>query len=84
MKIGVEDGVGRYPDRFTGEERAKAIIPDRFRHEIGSVFHLKGRGHHPSCTSSGCTGPTRLDRAVWFKRFVPTNPFETHHERAAG
>jgi 7,8-dihydropterin-6-yl-methyl-4-(beta-D-ribofuranosyl)aminobenzene 5'-phosphate synthase len=28
MKIGVEDGLGCYPDRFTADERAKAIIPD--------------------------------------------------------
>jgi 7,8-dihydropterin-6-yl-methyl-4-(beta-D-ribofuranosyl)aminobenzene 5'-phosphate synthase len=44
MKIGVEDGIGCYPDKFSEQERAKAVIPDQFRHEIAMAFNLKGRG----------------------------------------
>jgi 7,8-dihydropterin-6-yl-methyl-4-(beta-D-ribofuranosyl)aminobenzene 5'-phosphate synthase len=44
MRIGVHDGVGCYPDKFTAAERAQAVIPDQFRHEIATAFHLKGRG----------------------------------------
>jgi 7,8-dihydropterin-6-yl-methyl-4-(beta-D-ribofuranosyl)aminobenzene 5'-phosphate synthase len=44
MKIGVEAGIGCYPDQFSEEERAKAVIPDQFRHEIAIAFNLKGRG----------------------------------------
>lgn len=44
MKIGVEDGIGCFPDRFTEEERTKAMIPDQFRHEIATAFNLKRRG----------------------------------------
>jgi 7,8-dihydropterin-6-yl-methyl-4-(beta-D-ribofuranosyl)aminobenzene 5'-phosphate synthase len=44
MKIGVEQGLGCYPDKFPEDERAKGVIPDQFRHEIATAFNLKGRG----------------------------------------
>jgi 7,8-dihydropterin-6-yl-methyl-4-(beta-D-ribofuranosyl)aminobenzene 5'-phosphate synthase len=44
MKIGIEDGIGCYPDKFTQEERSKAIIPDQFQHELATAYNLKGRG----------------------------------------
>jgi 7,8-dihydropterin-6-yl-methyl-4-(beta-D-ribofuranosyl)aminobenzene 5'-phosphate synthase len=44
MKIGIEDGIGCYPDRFSQEERTKAIIPDQFQHELATAYNLKGRG----------------------------------------
>jgi 7,8-dihydropterin-6-yl-methyl-4-(beta-D-ribofuranosyl)aminobenzene 5'-phosphate synthase len=44
MKIGVENGIGCFPDRFAEEERAKVVVPDQFRHEIATSFNLKGRG----------------------------------------
>ena len=44
MKIGVDHGIGCYPDKFTEEERTKAVIPDQFRHEIATAFNLKGHG----------------------------------------
>jgi 7,8-dihydropterin-6-yl-methyl-4-(beta-D-ribofuranosyl)aminobenzene 5'-phosphate synthase len=42
-KIGLEDGIGCYPEAFSEEERAKAVIPDQFRHEIAIAFNLRGR-----------------------------------------
>jgi 7,8-dihydropterin-6-yl-methyl-4-(beta-D-ribofuranosyl)aminobenzene 5'-phosphate synthase len=44
MKIGVDDGIGCYADKLPEDERTKAIIPDEFRHEIATVFNLRGRG----------------------------------------
>jgi 7,8-dihydropterin-6-yl-methyl-4-(beta-D-ribofuranosyl)aminobenzene 5'-phosphate synthase len=44
MKIGIEDGNGCYPDRFSQEERTKASIPDQFRHEQATAYSVKGRG----------------------------------------
>jgi 7,8-dihydropterin-6-yl-methyl-4-(beta-D-ribofuranosyl)aminobenzene 5'-phosphate synthase len=66
MKIGVEDGLGCYPDRFTADERAKAIIPDQFRHEIATAFHLKGRGLVvlTSCSHRGVVNAVRQAQAV--------------------
>lgn len=44
MKIGVDQGIGCYPDKFAEDERAKGVIPDQFRHEIATAYNLKGRG----------------------------------------
>jgi 7,8-dihydropterin-6-yl-methyl-4-(beta-D-ribofuranosyl)aminobenzene 5'-phosphate synthase len=44
MKIGVENGFGCYADKLPEDERTKTVIPDQFRHEIATVFNLKGRG----------------------------------------
>ena len=66
MKIGVEDGIGCYPDQFTQDERAQAIIPDDFRHEIAVAFHLKGRGLVvlPSCSHRGVVNAIRQAQTV--------------------
>jgi 7,8-dihydropterin-6-yl-methyl-4-(beta-D-ribofuranosyl)aminobenzene 5'-phosphate synthase len=44
MKIGVDNGLGCYPDKLPEEERTKTAVPDQFRHEIATAFNLKGRG----------------------------------------
>jgi len=44
MKIGIENGIGCYPDKFSPEERSKAIIPDQFQHELATAYNVKGRG----------------------------------------
>ena len=44
MKIGIEDGIGCYPDKLPEDEQAKADIPDQFRHELATAYNLKGRG----------------------------------------
>lgn len=44
MRIGMEDGIGCYPDKFSQEERSKAIIPDQFQHELATAYNVKGRG----------------------------------------
>jgi 7,8-dihydropterin-6-yl-methyl-4-(beta-D-ribofuranosyl)aminobenzene 5'-phosphate synthase len=44
MKIGVDHGIGCYADKLPEDERAKAVVPDQFRHEIATAFNVKGRG----------------------------------------
>ncbi|WP_407119600.1 MBL fold metallo-hydrolase [Bradyrhizobium sp. LMG 9283] len=44
MKIGVDSGIGCYAEKLPEDERAKAVIPDQFRHEIATAFNLRGRG----------------------------------------
>ena len=44
MRIGVEKGVGCYPERLVEEDRRPGLIPDQFRHELATAFNLKGRG----------------------------------------
>ena len=44
MKIGVAGGGGCYAERLPENERALAVVPDQFRHEIATGFNLKGKG----------------------------------------
>ena len=44
MKIGIEDGIGCYPDKFSQEVRREAIIPDQFQHELATAYNVRGRG----------------------------------------
>lgn len=66
MKIGVEDGIGCYPDGFSEDERTKAVIPDQFRHEIAIAFNLKGRGLvvMTSCSHRGVVNAIKQAQAA--------------------
>jgi 7,8-dihydropterin-6-yl-methyl-4-(beta-D-ribofuranosyl)aminobenzene 5'-phosphate synthase len=44
MTIGVSGGLGCYPEKLPEDERQGGAIPDQFRHEIATVYNLKGRG----------------------------------------
>jgi 7,8-dihydropterin-6-yl-methyl-4-(beta-D-ribofuranosyl)aminobenzene 5'-phosphate synthase len=44
MTIGVSGGFGCYPEKLPEDERQGGTIPDQFRHEIATVYNLKGRG----------------------------------------
>jgi 7,8-dihydropterin-6-yl-methyl-4-(beta-D-ribofuranosyl)aminobenzene 5'-phosphate synthase len=44
MKIGVENGIGCYPDEMPQSDATKPIIPDQFQHELAAAYNLKGRG----------------------------------------
>ena len=44
MKIGIEDGIGCYPDKLPQEARTKAVNPDQFQHELATAYNVKGRG----------------------------------------
>jgi 7,8-dihydropterin-6-yl-methyl-4-(beta-D-ribofuranosyl)aminobenzene 5'-phosphate synthase len=44
MTIGVQDGVGCFPDKFPEEKRRARVIPDEFDHEQATCFLVKGKG----------------------------------------
>jgi 7,8-dihydropterin-6-yl-methyl-4-(beta-D-ribofuranosyl)aminobenzene 5'-phosphate synthase len=66
MTIGVENGFGCYADKLPEDERTKTVIPDQFRHEIATVFNLKGRGLIilASCSHRGVINAIKQAQAV--------------------
>lgn len=66
MKIGVDHGLGCYPDKLPEEERTKTVVPDQFRHEIATAFNLKGRGLVvlTSCSHRGVVNAIRQAQAA--------------------
>jgi 7,8-dihydropterin-6-yl-methyl-4-(beta-D-ribofuranosyl)aminobenzene 5'-phosphate synthase len=44
MKIGVANGFGCYAEYLPEDERSLTATPDQFRHEIATVYNVKGRG----------------------------------------
>jgi 7,8-dihydropterin-6-yl-methyl-4-(beta-D-ribofuranosyl)aminobenzene 5'-phosphate synthase len=45
MTVGAKGGLGCFPEAMPEDERQTgAAIPDQFRHEIATVYNLKGRG----------------------------------------
>jgi 7,8-dihydropterin-6-yl-methyl-4-(beta-D-ribofuranosyl)aminobenzene 5'-phosphate synthase len=66
MTIGVSGGLGCYPERLPEDERQGGTIPDQFRHEIATVYNLKGRGLVvlTSCSHRGVVNIVRRAQAV--------------------
>ena len=66
MKIGVEDGIGCYPDKLPEDEQTKADIPDQFRHELATAYNLKGRGLVilTACSHRGVVNTIKQAQAV--------------------
>jgi 7,8-dihydropterin-6-yl-methyl-4-(beta-D-ribofuranosyl)aminobenzene 5'-phosphate synthase len=66
MTIGVENGFGCYADKLPEDERTKTVVPDQFRHEIATVFNLKGRGLIilASCSHRGVINAIKQAQAV--------------------
>jgi 7,8-dihydropterin-6-yl-methyl-4-(beta-D-ribofuranosyl)aminobenzene 5'-phosphate synthase len=66
MKIGIADGIGCYPDKFSQEERAKAIIPDQFQHELHTAYNVKRRGLVilTSCSHRGVVNAVKQAQAA--------------------
>jgi 7,8-dihydropterin-6-yl-methyl-4-(beta-D-ribofuranosyl)aminobenzene 5'-phosphate synthase len=66
MKVGVDHGVGCYADKLPEDERTKTVVPDQFRHEIATAFHLKGRGLVvlTSCSHRGVVNAIKQAQAV--------------------
>ena len=45
MTVGVKQGLGCFPEAMPEDERQPRVaVPDQFRHEIATVYNLKGRG----------------------------------------
>ncbi|WP_041777856.1 MBL fold metallo-hydrolase [Beijerinckia indica] len=66
MHVGVTEGSGCYPDRLPESERGPGSIPDQFRHEIATSFHVKGRGLVilTSCSHRGVVNAVRQAQTV--------------------
>lgn len=66
MRIGVEHGVGCYPDRLPAGERTRTLVPDQFRHEIATIFNLRGKGLVvlTSCSHRGVVNAIRHAQAI--------------------
>jgi 7,8-dihydropterin-6-yl-methyl-4-(beta-D-ribofuranosyl)aminobenzene 5'-phosphate synthase len=66
MKLGIEDGIGCYPDKFSQEERSKAVIPDQFQHELSTAYNVKGRGLVvlTSCSHRGVVNAVKQAQAA--------------------
>lgn len=44
MHVGIQNGVGCYPEGINPEKREAALIPDDFEHEQATCFNVKDRG----------------------------------------
>jgi 7,8-dihydropterin-6-yl-methyl-4-(beta-D-ribofuranosyl)aminobenzene 5'-phosphate synthase len=66
MRIGIEDGIGCHPDKFTRDERSKAVIPDQFQHELATAYNVKGRGLVvlTSCSHRGVVNAVKQAQAA--------------------
>src|SRR6185437_2736284 len=66
MTVGVSGGFGCYPAKLPEDERQAGTIPDTFRHEIATVFNLKGRGLVvlTSCSHRGLINTIERAQAV--------------------
>ncbi|HWY84568.1 MAG TPA: MBL fold metallo-hydrolase [Roseiarcus sp.] len=66
MTIGVSGGLGCYPEKLPEDERQGGTIPDQFRHEIATVYNLKGRGLIvlTSCSHRGVVNIIKRAQAV--------------------
>ncbi len=66
MKIGVQTGIGCYPEQFSDAERQQGVVPDQFRHELATSFNLKGRGLIvlTSCSHRGVVNTIKRAQAI--------------------
>jgi 7,8-dihydropterin-6-yl-methyl-4-(beta-D-ribofuranosyl)aminobenzene 5'-phosphate synthase len=66
MTVGINGGFGCYADKLPEDERQGGTIPDQFRHEIATVYSLKGRGLIvlTSCAHRGVINIVRRAQAV--------------------
>jgi 7,8-dihydropterin-6-yl-methyl-4-(beta-D-ribofuranosyl)aminobenzene 5'-phosphate synthase len=66
MTVGVEHGLGCYPAKLPSDEQNATSIPDQFRHEIATVYNLKGRGLIvlTSCSHRGVVNIVKQATAV--------------------
>jgi 7,8-dihydropterin-6-yl-methyl-4-(beta-D-ribofuranosyl)aminobenzene 5'-phosphate synthase len=66
MTIGLDRGIGCYPEHLSEAERSAPVVPDQFQHEIGTAFNLKGRGLVvlTSCSHRGVVNAVRQAQAA--------------------
>jgi len=66
MYPGMIEGNGCSPERLPEAEREPGPIPDKFRHEIATAFHLRGRGLvvMTSCSHRGVVNAIRQVQTI--------------------
>lgn len=66
MKVGVENGLGCFPDRMPADRRSIDWAPDEFGHEISTCVNVKGRGLvvTTSCGHRGVVNSAKRAMAV--------------------
>lgn len=66
MRVGINNGIGCYPEQLSAEKREAAMIPDDFEHEQATCFHVKDRGLvvMTSCGHRGVVNSVKRAMAV--------------------
>ncbi|SEA94566.1 MBL fold metallo-hydrolase [Rubrimonas cliftonensis] len=66
MKVGVDGGLGCFPDQMPADRRADDWAPDEFGHEISTCVNVKGRGLvvTTSCGHRGIVNTVKRAMAV--------------------
>ena len=66
LTVGVKGNFGCYAEKMPDDERGEAPIPDTFRHELATVYNLKGRGlvALTSCSHRGVVNIVRRAQEV--------------------
>jgi 7,8-dihydropterin-6-yl-methyl-4-(beta-D-ribofuranosyl)aminobenzene 5'-phosphate synthase len=66
MKVGVDNGLGCYPDKMPDDRRPFDWAPDQFDHEISTCVNVKGRGLviTTSCGHRGVVNSAKQAMAV--------------------
>lgn len=44
MTVGIQDGIGCFPDKLPEEKRTAHVVADDFDHELATCYNVKGRG----------------------------------------
>lgn len=66
MRVGINNGVGCYPEQLAGDKRQATVIPDDFEHEQATCFLVKDRGLvvMTSCGHRGVVNSVKRAMAV--------------------
>jgi 7,8-dihydropterin-6-yl-methyl-4-(beta-D-ribofuranosyl)aminobenzene 5'-phosphate synthase len=66
MKVGIDNGLGCFPDKMPADRRPIDWAPDQFDHEISTCVNVKGRGLvvTTSCGHRGVVNSTKQAMAV--------------------
>jgi 7,8-dihydropterin-6-yl-methyl-4-(beta-D-ribofuranosyl)aminobenzene 5'-phosphate synthase len=66
MRVGINNGIGCYPDQINPEKKQATVVPDDFEHEQATCFNVKDRGLvvMTSCGHRGVVNSVKRAMAV--------------------
>ena len=66
MRVGMNNGIGCYPDQINPEKKQATVVPDDFEHEQATCFNVKDRGLvvMTSCGHRGVVNSVKRAMAV--------------------